>query len=147
MVSPWVTLALIAAGVPSLLHDYRILRASQHDMRAAAAFLMSSNAPVYTDYLGAGSLRYHLVNQSNGVRFQDLQDVRDPSELRGGYVVLGGSRGIEVLSDSVLKAIPSWARELTARPSSAPVLWDRALTVEGAKDDTRRFDLVIFRVP
>ncbi len=143
-----VTLAVIASGVPSLLHDYPVLRASQQDLRVAAAFLRPSNATVYTDYLGVSSLRYHSRGDSGGVRFRDLQDIQDPRDLHDSYVVLGGSRGLEVLSDYVLQVIPSWAREMTAQPSSAPASWDRVLTVEGSKEDaTRRFDLVIFRVP
>ena len=94
------------------------------------------------------SLRYHSRGDSGGVRFRDLQDIRDPRDLHDSYVVLGGGRGLEVLSDYVLQVMPPWAREMTAQPSSAPASWDRLLTVEGSTADaTRRFDLVIFRVP
>jgi hypothetical protein len=140
-------LVVIASGMPSLLHDYAVLRGSQHDMRGAAAFLQSTSAPVYMDYLGVDSLRYHAGNDASASRFRDLQEVKDPAAIHDVYVVLGGSRGIEVLSDYVLQVIPVWARELTTRPSLAPRAWDRALTMEGPTSDMRRLDLVIFRVP
>jgi 4-amino-4-deoxy-L-arabinose transferase-like glycosyltransferase len=140
------TVAVIASGVPSLLHDYTVLRASQHDLRVAATFLTPLNATVYTDYLAAGSLRYHSGNHAGGMRIRDIREIQNPSDLRDSFVVLGGSRGIEVLSEYALQVIPSWARSISERPESALPTWHRLLTLEGPKDDRRRYDMVIFKV-
>ncbi len=46
-----VTTCAILAGVPSLIHDHRILRGSQADLRIAAQFLERSTLSVYGDCL------------------------------------------------------------------------------------------------
>ncbi len=130
----------------SLEHDYTILRQSQHDSRSVAAQLQGDRGQVYADYLMLCNLRYYMGKRASGWDFQDINHAAGPQAIRSGYVILGGSRGIELVSAVVLNVIPGWAREFTMHPDKAPEHWQKVAWIKGKKDECRKYDAMVYQV-
>jgi len=137
---------VVLSSLPALRHDYQVLRGSQADLRTAAGYLESSQKTIWSDHLALDNLKFYLGGRASQMSLRELSRASQPSAIEDGYVLLGGSRGIEIVSRAVLDGIPEWAREITRNADHAPPGWRKVLTVPGPRNECREFDLVVFEV-
>lgn len=140
------TMVLLAIGATALFHvrgNYRFYRGSLADMRQAAAYLSSEpSVPVHSDPWGLSQLRFF-----SGERLTNLWDYPLDSSLPdGSFVVVGGSRGFDLATESLAAQLPPPFGDLHIDPDSAPAHWQLAFSVKGPHHASRTSDLAIFRV-
>jgi hypothetical protein len=130
--------------LPSLYRsseNYRFYRGSLDDMRAASRFLIDLDAEsIYTDPWGIELLTFFSRGQLKNL--QPLSGKLEP----GSTVVLGGSRGYELSSQSISRLLPSPFSDLHLDHSRKPIKWNKLHEIPGPHHVARQSDLVIFRV-
>jgi hypothetical protein len=139
-----VAAAVVVSGWPGLSRNYSLLRGSQADMRAAAAFVEHRPERIYTDYLALSALQYYAGSLERIVRVKDISSLAGSLPEKGDLVLTGGSRGIELMSSAWEKDLPAWCRDLSTAVEPLPG-WRLLLRVDGPRTQTRLHDLVILQ--
>jgi hypothetical protein len=135
----------IVTGGPQLLRMYRVLRGSQADLRAAAAFIVTRPERVYTDGLARSTLQYYAGSASVAASISDISVLGESVPAKGALVITGGSRSIELLSAAWEPGLPTWCRALLGWPDEGLPGWRLLLRVRGRVEATRLHDLLILQ--
>jgi len=134
--------------ITSLLYiqkDYNIYRNSLNDLRETTNFLIQNNEKIiFGDYLAINNIEIFSKFKLKNLKF--LNKDTKIEELNNSYVILGGSRGFDVMTDYVFSISPEFIREFTLNNEKIPNNWVLIKQINENKTPTRRFDLKIYYV-
>ncbi|MGH9371587.1 MAG: ArnT family glycosyltransferase [Vicinamibacterales bacterium] len=139
-----VLVVTVVSGWPSFIRNYDALRGSQSDMRAVAAFIENRPEPIYTDRFAVSILQYYLGSAEHAKQLRDLSTLRGALPAKGDLVIIGGSRGIEILAEVWEADLPAWCRSALDAPDVPPG-WRLLLRIPGTEELTRLHDLLILQ--
>jgi 4-amino-4-deoxy-L-arabinose transferase-like glycosyltransferase len=140
-----VAVLLLATSITSTMRTRAYYRSGLEDLRSAAGFVRRHPELVFwSDTWAVEHLRIF-----SGYTARDLR-VLVPSTpialLRGSCLVLGGSRGVELLASYVEATYPPLVREVL-RTGIAPADWRLVQEVKGKATFQRARDLRVYCVP
>jgi hypothetical protein len=137
-------LALFATSLLAIARTRRYYRAGLEDMRAATDYVVSH--PDRTFYGDLWAVEHVKIFSRYRVQSLRVLDARtEPGDLAHACVMLGGSRGVELLSDYVESTLPSFARDVLE--GGVPTGWQVVQEIRGEHNPQRRHDLMIYCVP
>ena len=140
-----ILVALVVSGWSSLRHDFETQHYSLEDLRQVSRLVRDTNAKIYVDGFGIFLINYYLGGHMDS-RFVEIATVKDPAEIEHGFVIVGGCRGIELVSSVVTDGLPPWARALEKGGPKPNPEWTEVATIVGKKDEIREHDLRLFLV-
>lgn len=141
-----VVLAVCAiSGWPALVRNYEVLRGSQADMRSTAAFIQHRPERIYTDRFAVSILQYYMGSAEAAKQVRDISALGGALPAQGDLVIIGGSRGIELLSEVWERDLPAWCPSTPEAPDSSLPGWRVLLRIPGRHDMTRVHDLLILQ--
>jgi hypothetical protein len=115
---------LVLLGVSSwsvIEETHAFYRAGLQDLRALAPRVQSArDVTFFGDHWAVEHLKILTSHRAGNLR--QLSPTTTVGELRGACVILGGSRGVELLADYVEATLPPFARELL-ESGKAPSGW------------------------
>jgi len=140
-----LVLILFATSIVATARTRQYYRAGLSDLRVATEYVRShSDRIFYGDFWAVEHIKIFSRYRTQNLRV--LNSRTEPAELRHACVILGGSRGVELLSDYVESTLPSFAREIMERrvPNAD---WPSVLEIGGELGPMRRRNLTIQCAP
>ena len=64
--------------------------------------------------------------------------------IKNSYIILGGSRGLEVDSNYVLSIIPEFAKNATINEDYVPKNWELVKEIKGNISPVRQYNLKVY---
>jgi hypothetical protein len=129
---------LIFTSLITIEKNYSFLRDGINDTREAAMFLKSLPAKtVYTDYLASGQIEYFMGGNYSG-SFVNMYGL-SLEDIKNGYVIVGGSRGCDILGSTVMEMVPNFAK-------NPPNDWKLLKVIEGKITWYREANMRIYEV-
>ena len=145
MASVLLMLVLFATSVAAITRTRDHYRAGLHDLRAVADLVHSTPDKVFFGDLWAVlHLKIFTRNRDPNLRVLDSGTTRD--HVRHGCVMLGGSRGVELLAEYVESTLPVFARNVL-ETGEAPHDWKLVKEIKGERNPQRRHDFRVYCVP
>ncbi|MDI6826245.1 MAG: glycosyltransferase family 39 protein [Candidatus Aenigmarchaeota archaeon] len=136
--------ALIASSFYYIYKDYLFYRGSLNDLRVASEFISNNpNNLFYSDFIGINNIDIITNHKLTNLRYMNTETKME--DLNNSYVILGGSRGVDIVTDHVLTYLPDFAKNIT-KSESIPKNWKLVLTVTGEIIPIRQYDLKIYYV-
>jgi len=137
-------LALFVTSILAIVRTRRYYRAGLADMRAATDYVVSHpERAFYGDLWAVEHVKIFSRYRAQSLRVLDSRT--RPEDLAHACVMLGGSRGVELLSDYVESTLPSFARDVFE--SGVPIGWQVMQEIRGEGSPLRRHNLTIYCVP
>lgn len=137
-----VLLVLFATSLAAIDRTRDYYRSGLADLRAVTPqVLQLGDRTVFSDFWAV-----HHVQIFSGYRARNLRVLDQhtkPGDVGEGCVLLGGSRGVELLADYVEGALPAFLREIDDL-HNVPAGWRRIATFAGPKNMLRRMDLTLY---
>ena len=100
------------------------------------------NGHIYTDYLAFGQINYFT-----GYKFEDkiknIHEIRNVSELKGAYVIIGGGRSVDVDGEVVKSILPDPIRPALINEIEN---WTLIKEIEGKKTGYRKYNMKLYYV-
>lgn len=139
-----VVLLLFATSLAAIVRTRDYYRAGLTDLRAVTPYVLElGNRPVFSDFWAV-----HHVQIFSGYRAHNLRVLSpdtSPADVGRGCVLLGGSRGVELLADYVEGALPAFLREIVD-PRDVSNDWQAVATFAGPRNMFRKTDLSLYCV-
>jgi 4-amino-4-deoxy-L-arabinose transferase-like glycosyltransferase len=138
-------LVLFVTSVGAIARTRNYYRAGLSDLRTIAELVRSNpDRTFFGDLWAVLDLRIFTRYQAQNLRVLDTRTTRD--EVRHACVMLGGSRGVELLADYVESTLPAFAREILDT-GKAPPEWRLVEEIKGRHNPQRRQDFKVYCVP
>jgi hypothetical protein len=120
-------------------------RSGLSDLRAAAAEVQSNpQRPYFGDLWAVLHLKMFTRYQTSNLAILDAGTNLDG--VKGACLVLGGSRGVELLAAYVESTLPAFARAVLEN-GAAPAGWVLVKEIKGEPSPQRQHDLKIYCIP
>ena len=137
-----VLVLLTASSVQAIEKTRTFYRAGLSDLRAIADDVLSQpRRTFHTDPWAETHLRLFTQHRADNLRSMNRDDA--PYTEPDACIIVGGSRGIELLANYVESGMPAWARQLAALGQPPPD-WQLIRSVSGPRTVQRRGDLRIY---
>jgi hypothetical protein len=137
-----LTCLLIGPAAYDAVHNYSFYRDSLVDVCQAANFSKNKQGTlVYTGDWCRKQIKLYLGSERHDIRMLD-----DDSSLASSWVIVRGSRGFDVPTDTVTFGLPKKHMFIYLDHSQAPGHWQLAFQRSGCSLPSRESDLVIFQV-
>lgn len=137
-----VLLVLFATSLTAIDRTRTYYRSGLADLRAVTPRVLElGDRPVFGDFWAI-----HHVTIFSGYRAHNLRVLDQhtkPGDLGQGCVLLGGSRGVELLADYVEGGLPPFVRDIDGA-HDAPREWSAVATFAGPRNIFRRIDLTLY---
>jgi 4-amino-4-deoxy-L-arabinose transferase-like glycosyltransferase len=147
--SQLVAVALVAVlfvtSLAAITRTRSFYRDGLQQLRDAAEFVSANPGQQYFGDLWA-ILHLKIFTRYRVPRLTVLDTRTSPAELARACVILGGSRGVELLADYVESTLPPFARQVLDT-GVAPPGWVRVREVKGDWNPLRHHDLAIYCLP
>jgi len=136
---------LVATSLEGSARTRAHYRAGVSDLRAATRFVTTHpDRVVYGDFWAVEHVRIFSRYRAENVRVLDRHTTL--TDIQRACVMLGGSRGAELMASYVESTLPPFAQQmLSANPTSAG--WTVALEVEGPVSPLRLRNLRVYCAP
>ena len=136
-----VVAALMASSWQANAHTQEFYRAGLHDLRTIASEIQADpNRTYWSDFWAIEHIRIFTKYRAENLRVIDPQM---PQTLDDACLVLGGSRGVELLADYVSSTLPEFLRHIL-ETGRAPAGWTLEKEIRGAKNPERTHDLKVY---
>jgi 4-amino-4-deoxy-L-arabinose transferase-like glycosyltransferase len=119
-------------------------RAALADLRAVSADIRNNPDHVYWGDLWA-VLHVKIFTRGRAQNLRVLDSHTAPDQVRGSCVILGGSRGAELLAGYVESTLPEFARKVLAT-GETPDDWVLVKRIPGARSPQQSHDLTVYCV-
>lgn len=144
---PWVAVAagvaLVVTSLSAAAQGRDHYRSGVADLRAAMTFVAAyPERLIFTDPWAASHLQVFSRHRLTAVR--NFTPAATEADLRGGCVLVGGSRGVELLAAYVESTLPPSVRAFVDAESTPPPGWEVAFHVPGPRWAMRFRDLRIY---
>jgi hypothetical protein len=140
-----IVVALFATSIGAIERTWQYYRSGLHDLRSVASLVRSYPTRVfYGDPWAVEHVRIFTRYEAGNLRILDARTTQD--ELRHACVMLGGSRGVELLAEYVESTLPAFARQVLGS-GIAPPEWALVGVIEGGRNAQRRHDLEVYCLP
>jgi hypothetical protein len=112
------------------------------DSKEISKLIPDLNGYIYTDYLAFGQINYFT-----GYKFEDkiknIHEIRNVSELKGAYVIIGGGRSVDVEGEAVKNILPD-----SIKPALINEIenWTLIREIKGKKTPNRKYDMKLYYV-
>jgi 4-amino-4-deoxy-L-arabinose transferase-like glycosyltransferase len=139
-------LALLAVtSLQAISQTWSFYRSGLRDLREVAAFVESQpNHLFWSDFWAVEHLKIFSKYRARNLRVLDTQT--RPTDIAGGCVILGGSRGVELQASYVAGALPSFVRDVLDT-GNAPRGWTLMREIDGELDAQRSRNLRVYCLP
>jgi 4-amino-4-deoxy-L-arabinose transferase-like glycosyltransferase len=145
MAAAILALALFVTSLAAIARTRQYYRAGLHDLRSAAGHVRANpNRLFFGDLWAVLDVGIFTRHQTHNLRV--LAETTAPDEVRHSCIMLGGSRGVELLADYVASTLPLFARQVLETGSPAPG-WQLAMEVEGESSPQRLHNFSVYCVP
>lgn len=145
LIAALLMLILFATSVAAIARTRHHYRAGLYDLRAVVDDVRSNPDRIFFGDLWAVlHLKIFTRNRASNLRVLDSGTTRD--YLRHGCVMLGGSRGVELLADYVESTLPGFARDIL-ETGAAPHDWTLVKEIKGQRNPQRRQDFRVYCLP
>jgi 4-amino-4-deoxy-L-arabinose transferase-like glycosyltransferase len=144
VVAVLVLVAMFATSLTAIARTRTNYRAGLADLRAVSADIRANPGHTYWGDLWA-VLHVRIFTRDNAQNLRVLDSTTTPDQLGGSCVVLGGSRGAELLADYVESTLPGFARQVLAT-GATPHNWVLVKKIPGARNPQQSHDLTIYCV-
>jgi 4-amino-4-deoxy-L-arabinose transferase-like glycosyltransferase len=111
-----ISLLLVITSVTAAARTSAYYRAGLHDLRALTSLVMNEPNTIFWGDLWMVE-HVTIFSGYQATNLAVLQRDTSVDQLRGGCLVVGGSRGSELVSDYVVSTLPEFARQATAATS------------------------------
>jgi 4-amino-4-deoxy-L-arabinose transferase-like glycosyltransferase len=136
-----VLMVLVATSVAAIARTRATYRAGLSDLRTATAHILQHPDRRYLgDFWAVEHVK--IFSRYRATNAQVLDARATPADLSGACLMLGGSRGVELMSDYVASALPAFARQLLETGERLPG-WSNELSIPG---EVRAYRLRDFRI-
>ena len=136
-----VVAALIGTSLEAVNHTQRFYRAGLQDLRTMARVVESDpNRTYWGDFWAIEHLRIFTGYRATNLRVFDAQT---PQTLENACLMLGGSRGVELLADYVSSTLPAFARRVLDK-EEVPSTWRLESEIRGDRNPERTHDLKVY---
>lgn len=133
-----VMLALMGTSFQAITRTKQFYRAGLQDLRTMAPVVESDPERTYWgDFWAIEHLRIFTRYRAENLRVLDAQT---PQTLDNACLMLGGSRGVELLADYVSSTLPSFARRVLDT-GEVPSGWRQEMEIRGERNPERTHDL------
>jgi hypothetical protein len=141
-----LVLAVVAVtSLGAIVRTRAVYRAGLADLRVATAHILNHPERRYFgDFWAVTHVAIFSRHRAANVHVLDAGAA--PTDVRGACVMLGGSRGVELLADYVAAALPPFARQPLVT-GAAPDDWMLVMLLDGPRTEFRRWDFRIYCVP
>jgi 4-amino-4-deoxy-L-arabinose transferase-like glycosyltransferase len=140
-----VLAVLVLTSLNATVRTRNYYRGGLDDLRAVADFVAANHdLAFWSDYWAVERLRIYTGYKAQNLRLLDVSV--QPEHLRGGCVILGGSRGVELIAEYVETTYPPFARHVV-RTGEIPSGWRLVREVKGKPNAQRARDLRVLCVP
>jgi hypothetical protein len=137
-----VLLGLFTTSIAAVAASRDFYRAGLADLRSIASDVRAHPELVYFGDLWAiGHLEIFTRYRASNVHVLDGRATED--QVKGACLVLGGSRGVELLADYVESTLPPFARSVLDSGVTPPG-WTLVEEVRGPRTPQRRHDLRVY---
>lgn len=145
LVAAVILIGLVLTSVDGAARTTAHYRESTSDLRSAARFVTAHPERIFFgDWWAVEHVRIFSGYSANNLRVLSPQTT--VSDLEGACVMLGGSRGSELLAGYVESTLPPFARDML-NPHATPAGWMLALDVKGPVSPLRLRDFKIYCAP
>jgi MFS family permease len=138
-----VLIALFATSIAAMARTRGHYRSGLHDLRVITEHVRSHPDRIFFGDLWA--IEHLTIFTRHGASNLRVLDVQGPHDLEGACVILGGSRGVELLADYVASTLPPFVRQILYS-AEAPAGWTLVTEIEGPRDGQRHRDLRLYCV-
>ena len=136
---------LFVTSIAAIARTRNYYRSGLRDLRTIADYVLSNPDRAFVgDFWAVLDLRIFTRYQAHNLRILDSHTTRD--DLRHACVMLGGSRGVELLADYVESTLPTFAREILST-GAVPSDWKLVREIKGELSAQRRRDFKVYCVP
>ncbi len=136
---------LLLSSFALIKQDYDFYRSSIYDLREASSLVRDNPQTLFfSDYLAVNNLNILTNHRMENMRYMDRATRQ--KELEGSYVILGGSRGLDVMTEYVTNLLPSFATRATEKPEDVPEKWVLVKEIKGEKSPVRANNMRIYFV-
>ena len=140
-----VLTGLVVTSVEGMAQTRTHYRGGLSDLRAATRFVVARpDRVVFGDWWAVEHVRIFSRYSAENLRVLNPQTT--PGDLQGACVMLGGSRGAELMAGYVESTLPQFARDMM-NPHATPAGWTLALTIAGPVSPLRLRDFIIYCAP
>jgi len=127
---------LIITSLKCIKSNHEFFTEGTKDLIIASEFLKENpSKTVYVDYLGLGRLQ--IMDYSNKGRYKNINSLEREKEFNDSYVILGGSRSVELISKYVYSLEPEFVKNSKSS-------WEIAKIISGKKTSWRQKDMIIY---
>jgi Dolichyl-phosphate-mannose-protein mannosyltransferase len=139
-----VLMAMFATSLTATSRTRKYYRAGLADLRAVSADIRTNPGHLYWGDLWAVlHVRIFTRGAAQNLRVLDSQTTAD--QVSGACVILGGSRGAELLAGYVESTLPAFAHKVLAT-GETPENWVLVKRIPGARSPQQSHDLVVYCV-
>lgn len=140
-----VVLVLFITSLSAISETRRFYRGGLNDLRVVATDVRAHpDRLFFGDLWAIETLRIFTRHTAQNLRVIDRQT--PPEAIRGGCIMLGGGRGVELLSGYVEGALPAFAVNVLST-RRAPPEWTLVREVRGPRSALRLHDFRLYCVP
>jgi hypothetical protein len=140
-----VLIVVAATSGVAIARTRAVYRGGLADLRAATTHVLAHPDRRYLgDHWAVEHVRIFSRHRAGNVQVLDARAT--PADPSGACLMLGGSRGVELLADYVTATLPPFARDVLVT-GAAPADWRLVMLVDGPRSDFRRWDFRIYCVP
>jgi 4-amino-4-deoxy-L-arabinose transferase-like glycosyltransferase len=139
-----VIVTLFATSLTAASRTRTHYRAGLADLRAVSADIRSNPGKVYWGDLWA-VLHVRIFTRGKAQNLRVLDPQTKPDQVGGACVLLGGSRGAELLAGYVESTLPAFAQRVLATDET-PDNWVLVKRIPGARSPQQSHDLTIYCV-
>ena len=139
-----VIVVLFVTALNAISETRQFYRGGLSDLRLASGYVRGhQDRNFFGDLWAIETLKIFTRHDAQNLRVLDAQT--PPDAVRGGCVMLGGGRGVELLSGYVEAALPPFARAVLAS-GQAPSDWTLIQEVHGPRGPLRLHDFRLYCV-
>ena len=140
-----VAVALFITSLSAVARTRRYYEAGLNDLRSVAGDVRASPARIFFGDLWA-VLDVGIFTRHQARNLRVLAEGTTPDEVQHTCLMLGGSRGVELLADYVASTLPAFARE-ALETGSPPPGWQLVKEIKGEYSPLRRRDFRVYCLP
>jgi 4-amino-4-deoxy-L-arabinose transferase-like glycosyltransferase len=146
---PWLVIFLLVmlfvTSIVGINRTRQFYRAGLRDLRVVTPYVLANpTRTFFGDLWAIEQLNIFTRHQAHNLRVLDAATT--PRDIRGACVMLGGGRGVELLSSYVESTLPAFARDVLST-NQAPLHWRLVLELQGAHTDQRLHDFRVYCLP